>query len=179
MSRPPRILSQSGLYHIIFRGINRQNIFEEAADYEKLLDIIGEIKKEKEFNLYAYCLMTNHVHLFIKEKEIGDIKNIMHRLLTRYVMYYNFKYQRSGSLIGNRYKSEAIEDEKYSFALVRYIHQNPLKAGMVEHIEDYEWSSYKDYVREEKYITDTDYLMKSLSEKRETAIVYRKRKSSL
>ena len=74
----------------------------------------------------------NRIHLFLRENELGDIKTIMHKLLTRYVMWYNKKYQRSGSLIGNRYKSEPIEDETYYLTLMRYIHQNPVKAGMVD-----------------------------------------------
>lgn len=122
VSRPPRVLSETGLYHIIFRGLNRQNLFEEDEDYIKLLEIINDIKNVFEIQIYAYCLMTNHVHFFLREKESGDIKTIMHKLLTRYVMWYNRKYQRSGSLIGNRYKSEPIEDETYYLTLMRYIH---------------------------------------------------------
>ena len=79
MSRPARILSETGMYHIIFRGINRQYLFEEEKDYKKLIEIIKKVKEDKQFELYAYCLMTNHVHLFIKEKEAGDIKTIMHK----------------------------------------------------------------------------------------------------
>ena len=75
MSRPPRVLSETGLYHIIFRGLNRQNLFEEDEDYIKLLEIINDIKNVFEIQIYAYCLMTNHVHLFLREKESGDINN--------------------------------------------------------------------------------------------------------
>ena len=77
MSRQKRRLSKTGLYHIIFKGIGRQNIFEEASDYEKLVDIIKKVKLEMQFELYAYCFMTNHVHLFIKEKNVGEISKIM------------------------------------------------------------------------------------------------------
>ena len=80
MSRCARKLSQSGLYHIVFRGIGRQNIFEENADYEKLKEIILKVKEEMNLKLYAYCFMTNHVHLFVKEKELGDIsKSVLER----------------------------------------------------------------------------------------------------
>ena len=120
MSRPPRVLSSTGLYHVIFRGINHLNIFEEAEDYKKMLEIFFKLKEKENIEIYAYCLMTNHVHIFLKEKEIGDIKKVMHKLLTTYVVWFNRKYQRSGSLIGNRYKSEPIEDEKYYFALEQF-----------------------------------------------------------
>ena len=129
MSRPPRILSSTGLYHVIFRGIKRLNIFEEKEDYKKMLEIFAKLK----------------------EKEIGDIKKVMHKLLTTYVVWFNRKYQRSGSLIGNRHKSEPIEDEKYYFSLIRYIHQNPVRARICQTPGEYEWSSYNDYTTESKH----------------------------
>lgn len=171
MSRPPRVLSETGLYHIVFRGINHQNLFEEKQDYNKLLEIIQKVKQDEKFELYAYCLMTNHVHLFLKELNIGDIKKIVHKILTRYVGWFNRKYQRSGSLIGNRYKSEPIEDEKYYFSLVRYIHQNPVKAGLVEKIEEYRWSSYNDYINLSDTLTDMDFTLLMLSENKNDALI--------
>ena len=170
MSRPPRVLSETGLYHIIFRGLNRQNLFEEDEDYIKLLEIINDIKTVVGIQIYAYCLMTNHVHLFLREKESGDIKAIMHKLLTRYVMWYNRKYQRSGSLIGNRYKSEPIEDETYYLTLMRYIHQNPVKAGMVDKPEKYIWSSYNDYINLKNELTDIEFGLSILSGEEEQAL---------
>jgi len=170
VSRPPRILSETGLYHIIFRGLNRQNLFEEDEDYIKLLEIITDIKSVFGIQIYAYCLMTNHVHLFLRENELGDIKTIMHKLLTRYVMWYNKKYQRSGSLIGNRYKSEPIEDETYYLTLMRYIHQNPVKAGMVDKSEKYIWSSYNDYINLKNELTDIEFGLSILSENEEQAL---------
>ncbi len=171
MSRPPRILSETGLYHIVFRGLNRQNIFEEDKDYIKLLEILHDIKCEYKMQIYAYCLMTNHVHLFIKEKISGDIKAIMHKMLTRYVVWYNKKYQRSGSLIGNRYKSEPIEDETYYLALMRYIHQNPVKAAMVDKPEKYFWSSYNDYINLENKLTDIEFGLSLLSDNEEQSLM--------
>lgn len=171
LSRPPRIISETGLYHIVFRGINRQNLFEESADYEKMLEIITEEKANEKFEIYAYCLMTNHVHLFIKEKQAGDIKRIMHKILTRYVVWYNYKYERSGSLIGNRYKSEPIEDEEYFFTLLRYIHQNPTKAHVVEEIKKYKWSSYQEYITEGTGVVDKDFVLSMLSINKEKAIM--------
>lgn len=170
MSRPPRVLSDTGLYHIIFRGINRQDLFEENQDYKKLLEIMKKVKEDEQFELYAYCLMTNHVHLFIKEQNMGDIKKIVHKILTRYVVWYNRKYKRSGSLIGNRYKSEPIEDDIYYLALIRYIHQNPTKAGMVHGIEEYKWSSYNDYIQNSNNLTDIEFALDMLSENRNEAI---------
>ena len=169
MSRPAREISSTGLYHIIFRGMNHQNIFEEESDYIKLLEITSKVKEEMKFEIYAYCLMTNHVHIFIKEKNEADIKKIMLKLLSTYVGWYNRKYLRNGSLIGNRYKSEPIENDKYVFALIKYIHNNPKKAGMEENLGTYEWSSYNDYLSNNNTITDSYFLLEMLSGNRETA----------
>lgn len=170
MSRPPRQLSSTGLYHIIFRGMNRQNIFEETKDFEKLLTIINLTKDEYKFELYAYCLMSNHVHLFIKENVIGDIKKIMHKMLSSYVSWFNYKYERSGSLIGNRYKSEPVEDDAYYLELVKYIHENPVKAKLVNTADEYEWCSYSDYINDKPTIVDTEFMLSMLAENKETAL---------
>jgi len=130
------------------RGINHRNIFEEEADYFRFLEVLREVKGIKGFKIFAYCLMTNHFHIFLKENEPGDISQIMHRLLTKYVGWFNRKYECSGSLVGNRYKSEPVEEDRYFVTLLRYIHQNPLRSGATGRIEDYRWSSYREYYRD-------------------------------
>ena len=169
MSRQRRQLSQFGLYHIIFRGIGRQNIFEEKTDYEKLKEILKKVKEEMSYEIYAYCFMTNHVHLFIKEKNMGEISKIMTKILSHYATWFNIKYLRSGALFGNRYKSEPVNDERYYLGLIRYIHQNPIKAGIVTEINDYPYSSYHEYVGREDDFTDTYFLMEMLSKDRDKA----------
>ncbi|MBQ2840424.1 MAG: transposase [Oscillospiraceae bacterium] len=154
MARLAREISENGLYHIVFRGVNRQHIFEEASDYEKLRDILIELKKEMKYEIYVYCFMSNHVHILLKENNMGDISLIMKRLLTKYARWYNIKYKRSGALIANRYKSKPIEVDEYFLSVVRYIHQNPIKAQNVNSIEDYEWSSYKEYITDEEGLAD-------------------------
>lgn len=170
MSRQKRRFSQSGLYHIIFRGIGRQNIFEEPEDYKKLKEIIKKVLKETASEIYAYCFMTNHVHLFLKEKNYGDISKIMTKILSHYATWFNIKYLRSGALFSNRYKSEAIEDESYYLDLIRYIHQNPLKAGMVTSIEEYPYSSYREYTVGVSDLTNIDFTLDMLHENREIAV---------
>ena len=171
MSRPARILSKTGMYHIVFRGIGRQNLFEEERDYKKMLEIIGRVKNEFSFDLYAYCLMSNHVHFFIKEKNPGDIKSIMHKILSIYAAWFNYKYQRCGSLVGNRYKSEPVENERYFLALLRYIHQNPLRANSASTLTDCLWSSYNHYISNNAGgIVDMDLALNMFAEDRKTAI---------
>lgn len=158
MPRQARILSGTGIYHVIFRGVNRYDIFEEDKDYEKLLEIISDLKEPVKFEIYAYCLMTNHVHLIIKELNMGDISLIMKRMLTRYALWYNRKYERSGILIANRFKSEPVENDEYLLSLVRYIHQNPVKAGIASRIDSYRWSSINEYIGKSE-ITNTNLLL--------------------
>jgi len=158
------------MYHIIFRGISRQNLFEEDSDYLKLKEIIKKVKTEMKAELYAYCFMTNHVHLFIKENNTGDISKIMTKILSHYATWFNIKYLRSGSLFANRYKSEPVEDDRYYLGLIRYIHQNPLKAHLVNNIGAYPYSSYHEYCSNISDITDIDFSLDMLHDDRKTAI---------
>lgn len=169
MARQARKFSKTGLYHVIFRGISRQNIFEEALDYEKLKEIIKKVKQEADIKIYAYCFMSNHVHLFLKETETAQISKIMKKILSHYATWFNIKYLRTGSLFGSRYKSEPVEDERYFLSLVRYIHQNPVKAGMVKYAGEYEYSSYNDYVDGESGITDVDFVLELFNSSKKKA----------
>lgn len=147
MTRKPRELSSTGFYHTFFRGVNHQSLFEEDNDFRYFLNTLTFLKNNLCFELHAYCLMPNHVHLLLKESNTGDISLIMKRLLTKYVMYFNRKYERSGALIANRYKSIPVEVDQYFVPLICYIHQNPIKAGLAKNLEDYSFSSYKDYLK--------------------------------
>ena len=161
MSRASRSYSQSGVYHVLFRGVNQQSIFEEATDYEKLKDTILKVKEEMNFEIYAYCFMSNHVHIVMKEKSDREISLIMKRILTKYARWYNLKYGRSGALIANRYKSVPVEIDEYFLNLIRYVHQNPIKAGITKNLMDYRYSSYIEYI-EEAEVVDTDLVFKMI-----------------
>ena len=163
MGRRAREISETRLYHIVFRGINKQHIFEESVDYNKMKSILKEIKEEMKFEIYVYCFMTNHVHILLKESKRGDISLIMKRLLTKYARYYNRKYKRSGALIANRYKSQPVDVDEYFLAVVRYIHQNPVKAKMVNKIEEYSWSSYCEYLFDKSGLADKEFVTKMLT----------------
>jgi len=124
----------------MLRGINKQQVFEDDEDNETFLWCLGEVKKISGFELYAYCLMGNHVHLLLK---VGNepLAQIFRRLGARFVYWYNRKYGRCGNLFQDRFKSEPVEDEAYFVTVLTYIHQNPVKAGLCEKAGDYEWSS--------------------------------------
>lgn len=154
MARRARRISSTKIYHIVFRGLNKQDIFYDETDYRKLLVKLIELKKELDFKVYAYCLMTNHVHLLIKEKEYGDISIIMKRLLISYVQYFNKRYERIGKLTNGRYLSREVKDDAYILNLIRYIHQNPVKIGLSI---NYKWSSYNEYVECRDKLVDTEF----------------------
>ncbi len=155
MPRKAREISSSGIYHVITRGLNKQLIFHETYDYQQFLIILSRTKEEYNFNLYAYCLMGNHVHLLIKDNN-NKISMIMHRICLTYSMWYNKKYNRNGYLFQNRFKSEPVENEQYLLTVFRYIHQNPLKAGMVSWLYSYRWSSYCDYYNGHSDLVDLE-----------------------
>lgn len=150
------------------RGINRQVIFEDEEDYEKMLQIVKDCKEKSGFQLFAYCFMENHIHLLIKVENDG-IEKIFKRLGVRYVYWYNFKYGRVGHLFQDRYKSEPIEDDQYFLTVLGYIHQNPVKSGVCKKAEEYKWSSYREYCGEQG-ITDVEYALKLFHEDKEEAI---------
>ena len=172
MARQARVLSETGMYHIMFRGLNKQSIFSDDRDYIKFIEILTSVKNDSNLQIYAYCMMPNHVHLFVRESQKGDISNIMKRILSHYAGWYNFKYKRTGHLFANRYKSIPVEDDSYFLTLARYIHQNPVKAMITENMQDYEYSSYLDYVNNSEGITDIDFLLDMLDENRKTAIAH-------
>ena len=157
MPRQARKKSESGIYHVMLRGINQQQIFEDSEDYYKFLDILTECKAISEFKLIAYCLMGNHIHLLIKEGP-ETLEQIFKRICGRFVYWYNIKYQRAGHLFQDRFKSEPVDSEKYFFTVLRYIHQNPVKAGVCKRVENYVYSSYLEYISG-KNLVDTDYVL--------------------
>ena len=151
MPRVARIKSKSNIYHIMIRGINQQDIFTDDEDDEKFLVILDHYRQKIELEIYAYCLMGNHVHLLLKEGK-EPLSNTIKRIGASYVYYYNWQYDRKGHLFQDRYKSEPVEDDAYFLTVLRYIHQNPLKAGLTNNIASYLWSSYKEYIHKQKMV---------------------------
>lgn len=132
----------------MLRGIDKKDIFLNSRDYEKFIEIIRNAQDKSRFSIFAYCLMTNHVHILLKTnlEEIGDS---IRRIAVSYAQYHNIKNGRTGHLFQNRFKSEAVNSENYFLTVVRYIHLNPLKAGLVKNLIDYKWSSYNEYISNE------------------------------
>lgn len=172
MPRHPRILSSTGIYHVMMRGINKEDLFIDDKDRERFLEIIQIAGSFGEYDIYAYCLMSNHVHLLLKET--GDpIDRIMKRIGISYSQYFNNRYERIGHVFQDRYRSETVENERYLLGCIRYIHNNPVKAGMVRKPEHYAWSSYHDYVEGGKYargIANTRFVLTIFSDDLKLAV---------
>ena len=151
MPRQERDRSSTGYYHIMIRGNERKDIFIDEQDKMYFTEILKTKKEENRYGLIAFCIMDNHAHLILQEKE-EDIANIMKRINISYVFYFNKKYKRIGHLFQDRYKSEKIEDDNYLLMAIRYIHKNPVKAGMVEKPEKYKWSSYRAYIGKDEVL---------------------------
>ena len=145
----------------MLRGVNQQQIFEDSEDCDKFLQVLKDCKAISEFKLFAYCLMGNHIHILLQETN-EPIELLMKRIATRFVYWYNIKYQRVGHLFQDRFKSEPIENDAYFLTVLRYIHQNPIKAGICKTVADYENSSYSEYFKSSDLI-DSDFVFDLIS----------------
>jgi putative transposase len=144
MPRQARLDIAGALHHIMVRGINKSNIFEDDQDKTQFLERLGQIIIEGKCRVYAWVLMSNHAHILFKSGKDG-ISAVMRKLLTWYAVYFNRRHRRTGHLFENRYKSILCDEENYLLALVRYIHLNPIRAGIIKTIEDldeYPWSGH-------------------------------------
>ncbi|WP_335871153.1 transposase [Bacillus sp. 2205SS5-2] len=165
MPRYARKKSNSGVYHVIVRGANRQEIFHDEEDRMKFLDTWNKYKIKTEILMYAWCLMGNHVHLLLKEGS-ESISVVMKRVGVSYAKYYNWKYRTTGHLFQDRFKSENVEDRNYFLTAARYIHQNPVKAGVVHSPDEWKWSSCRGYYGKVVYpanLLDPNYLLNMFS----------------
>ena len=147
MSRVPckRRLGQSACYHVIDRGHNREAVFKDAEDCGSFLRLLGRYAKRFSWRLYHYCLMTNHFHLLLRLEDGRRLSGLMAGLLRSYVHYFNRRHGFVGHLWQGRFKSPAVEAERYLLSCGRYIERNPLEAGMVEEPWAYQWSSCRAY----------------------------------
>ncbi|MBP3360654.1 MAG: transposase [Clostridia bacterium] len=156
MPRQARKKSESGIYHIMLRGINKQKIFRDKQDYWRFLETLGKYKAESGYTIYAYCLMKNHAHILLKTGK-EDLSMILKRISGSYVYWYNLKYGRVGHLFQDRFRSEPVDDDTYFLTVLRYIHQNPVKAGFAEAPEGYAYSSYWDYINKNDDLVDISF----------------------
>jgi putative transposase len=135
MPRRSRIDAVGALHHIMVRGIDRKKIFENDYDRDQFVDRLGKLLKETKTTCFAWALIPNHFHLLIRTGPI-PISTLMRRLLTGYALWYNRTHRRHGHLFQNRFKSILCQEDTYLLELVRYIHLNPFRAGVVRNLEE-------------------------------------------
>jgi REP element-mobilizing transposase RayT len=170
MARPLRVELEGGLYHVIARGNERRNVFRDDADRQRYLDRLAFYAEKYSFRVVAYCLMDNHVHLAILRGKV-PLSKIMAGLQSSYTQYFNRRHGRPGHLFQGRYKAFLVERDRYGLALLRYIHENPVKARLVERAENFGWSSDRHYRRGRgPDWMDLDLLLAMLNGRRTSAI---------
>ncbi|RNC67441.1 MAG: hypothetical protein ED859_14510 [Desulfuromonadales bacterium] len=149
MARPLRIEYPGAFYHVTSRGNEQKDIFKSRKDREKFLEYLASATERYGAAVHAYCLMSNHYHLLL-ETPAGNLSQIMRHINGAYTTYFNVKRKRSGHLFQGRYKAILVEADEYLAELSRYIHLNPVRAGIVERPEHYQWSSYQSFTGQSK-----------------------------
>lgn len=142
MPRQPRLIVVGYPHHIISRGNNRSVIFYNDKDRRFFIECLKAAKEKTESKIYAYCLMTNHVHLLLEPSSEDGIGDLIQSLGRRYVRYINQTYKRTGTLWEGRFKSSLVSKDEYLLVCARYIELNPIRAKMVDNPKDYSWSSF-------------------------------------
>jgi len=172
MPRRAREKSESGIYHIILRGANRQELFHDDDDSIRFLETMDKYRKQTEIKVYGWCLMGNHIHLLLCEGK-EDISVTMKRIGVSYAWYYNSKYATTGHLFQDRFISENVNSDEYLMTVIRYIHQNPVKAGLVNRPIDWALSSCKEYYGMESYpmgLLDKEFILEMFAKDTSIAV---------
>lgn len=145
MPRQARSIYEGKLYHVMTQGINKEYILCKEAHKMIYIKLIYEQAKEDDLKIIAYCIMDNHVHLLVNVEKIENLSRFMKIVNMKYAMYYNKMENRVGVVFRNRFKSELIYNENYFYSCVNYIHNNPVKAGIVNSAKEYKFSSANNY----------------------------------
>ena len=163
--RTTRKQSESGIYHVVTRGVGRQLIFEDDKDRAFFLELLAQAASDSGCTLYAWCLMTNHVHLLLKASP-AELSSFTRAVFGRYAQYFNNRHDRVGHLFQERFWSEPVDGDEYFLAALRYVHQNPERSN-ISKTTCYYWSSYSEYTSytrkgKQKALCDTDFALEML-----------------
>lgn len=170
MARPIRLEYPGAVYHVIARGNERREIFRDDADRQLYLDRVRHYREKFGFKLYAYCLLTNHLHLALETGQV-PLSRVMLGIQGSYTQAFNRRHRRAGHLFQGRYKAFLVQKDRYLIALVRYIHENPIKAKIVGRASEYLWSSDPYYRKGEgPDWLDVDFVLGILGPRRGAAV---------
>ncbi len=170
MARKQRIEFDGAFYHIIVRGNQKQKVFKSRIDFLKYLELLAHYKERYDFSLYSYALMPNHVHLLL-ETHSSPLSKILQGINQSYTMYFNKTYKTMGHLFQGRYKAILCDKDEYLLSLLKYIHLNPVRAKIVQAINDYPWTSHYSYKQKsDPYnLIETGQILKIFSENKRSA----------
>jgi REP element-mobilizing transposase RayT len=169
MGRNWREEYKGGIYHVIARGNNKEYIFKQSIDKGYFIKLLKETIEGMNYRIFGYVLMDNHYHILIQTMD-KKLQEIMHQINNKYSKYFNYKYKRVGHVFEGRYKSVIIQDERYLLGVLRYIHQNPIKANMCQEVSEYKWSSDVFYRRGLRGFVNTDIILTMLNSSRIEAL---------
>lgn len=172
MPRVSRRELNTEFLHVMVQGINKEYIFNKKIYIELYLKIINDLIIDYNITIIAYCMMNNHAHFLFYTEDINELGIFMKRVNQKFAKIYNCKENRCGSLFRNRYQSEAIYNVKYLINCIKYIHNNPVKAQIVSSCEDYQYSSYKDYMSN-KGATQSDIMKRIFGENCDYSVLFR------
>ncbi|WP_422486885.1 REP-associated tyrosine transposase [Gudongella sp. DL1XJH-153] len=153
MPRAARMKSPTDYYHIMVRGINKERIFADQAHKKFILELLKSNLSENKISVAAYCIMDNHLHLVLKG-ELEDISIALKKVNIKFAMKLNKEQDRVGHVFQDRYKSEIINNDQHLLQAIRYVHNNPVKAGIENDPKKYQWSSYSSYTGKDLTILD-------------------------
>ncbi len=149
MSRPLRIEYPGAWYHVMNRGRRKEKIFSTSEDYELFIIVLQEAVEIWNLDVAAYCLMKNHYHILLHTPD-GNISRCMRHINGVYTQRYNRRHRKDGQLFRGRYKAVVVDGDSYLLEVLRYIHRNPMRAGLVKNLADFTWSSHKGYTSRAK-----------------------------
>ena len=147
MPRYARIAGPNLFYHLMNRGIEKRAIFRKSGDYDKFMSYLSICNKKFDWSIYCYCIMPNHFHLLVRTRT-HPLGHIMKSLQTSYGVYFNKKYKRVGPVFSGRFKSIICQEDSYFLQVSKYIHLNPVKAGLCNSPEDFQYSSFREYIED-------------------------------
>lgn len=154
MPRVARKNLETGFFHIMVQGIKKEEIFYKNEYKQKYVELAKIFLEKQNVKLVTYCIMNNHAHMIIYSEDIKELTKFMERLNTTYAMHYNKNENRVGYVYRDRFKSKEIYSQDYLKRCIKYIHMNPVKAGIVKEEKDYKYSSYNDYISKTGIITE-------------------------
>jgi putative transposase len=170
MARKPRVEFPGGLYHVFSRGNRKERIFEDDVDRGRFLEKLRKYKEKYDFVLYAYVMLQNHFHLLLEMGE-NPLSRIMQGILQSHTQYFNRRHGKVGHVFQGRYRAILCEKDAYLIQLVKYIHLNPVRAGLVDDPVEYEWSSHGAYLRGEAGgLVNTGMVLDQFSQRKAKAV---------